>query len=82
MANSTDQALFRYVAHTFRMGTTSLHPLQRAGQVAADHTESFWGRGIHGKSLFDTPPARFTIERFPMVVPLQGSPRDPRFMVS
>lgn len=86
MANSTDQALYRYVAHTFRPDgvNTSLHPLQRLGAVGADGTQSFWPRHsfASGKGILDAPAASLTTGRFPVTVPLVGSPRDPRFMVS
>ena len=84
MANSTDQALFRYVHHTFADNGTSLHPLQRTGQVSANGARSWWGRGTfaRGAHIFDSPPARQSIETYPQMVPLLGSPRDPRYMVS
>lgn len=84
MANSTDQGLFRYVQHTFADNGVSLHPLQRTGQVSSVGTQSWWGRTFRGSGarIYDSPPARFDIHPFPLTVPLQGSPRDPRFMVS
>lgn len=83
MANSTDQALFRYVHHTFADGGTSLHPSQRTGDVASNGARSWWGRTFRTNTgLFDTPPARVDINPYPQIVPLTGSPRDPRFMVS
>jgi len=88
MANSTDQGLFRYVHHTFRDGASgvSLHPLQRDGVVSADGNRA-WGSnrrtfGPRSASIFDAPPAAEVYDIFPQTVPLIGSPRDPRFMVS
>ena len=46
MANSTDQALFRYVHHTFASDGTSLHPSQRTGDVSANGARSWWGRDV------------------------------------
>ena len=84
MANSTDQALYRYVHHTFATNGVSLHPLQRTGGVPAEGSQGWWGRHSSRGSnhLFDSPPAAQTINTFPQYVPLQGTPRDPRFMVS
>lgn len=83
MANSTDQNLFRYVQHSYRDGGVSLHPMQRAGDVSADGAQTWWGRTFgRTQNLHDAPVAREVIPVFPQVVPLQGSPRDPRFMVS
>lgn len=85
MANSTDQALFRYVPHTFRDPASgkSLHPLQRSGQVSAVGAAA-QGRtfAASGQSLFDGPAAAATqAGRWPATVPLAGAP-NPRFMVS
>lgn len=84
MANSSDQNLYRYIHHTYRDGGVSLHPLQRAGQVSAEGSQPWFGRTFAGgtRHFLDSPPARETIPVFPQVVPLLGSPRDPRFMVS
>ncbi len=84
MANSSDQALFRYVHHTFATNGVSLHPLQRTGAVDAEGTGGWWKRmhSFGGKSIDSAPPAAETTNIFPQYVPLQGSPRDPRFMVS
>ena len=86
MANSTDQRLFRYVPHTFRDPASgqSLAPLQRNGTVSAQ-SGALWGRtfAASGQSLFDGPPAApMSSDRGLQTVPLIGSPRDPRFMVS
>jgi hypothetical protein len=86
MANSTDQALFRYVPHTFRDAASgqSLHPLQRNGTVSAK-SGAAWGRtfAASGRSVFDGPAAApMSSDRGLQTVPLIGSPRDPRFMVS
>jgi hypothetical protein len=74
MANSTDQSLFRYIHHTYRDGGVSLHPLQRAGQVSASGSESWFGRGStflrRSQHFLDSVPARETVPVFPQVVPL------------
>lgn len=83
MANSTDQNTFRYVQHTYRDGGVSLHPLQRAGAVPSEGMQGWWGRTFGAThSIHDAPPARQVVPVFPQLVPVQGSPRDPRFMVS
>lgn len=84
MANSTDQFLLRHVQTTYRDGGVSLHPLQRDGLVAST-SHSLWPRqnSRSGASMLDAPPAaQWTDLSLPPVVPLIGSPRDPRFMVS
>lgn len=85
MANSNDQFLGRHVQVPFRHDSgVSPHPLQRAGAVPLD-SHGMWPRTFAGgvPGLMDAPyAAPYTDLSLPPVVPLIGSPRDPRFMVS
>lgn len=83
--NAADQRLMRHVQVSFRDASgVSLHPLQRTGQVSAASHGS-WGsqKAANVWGMFDAPPVPPSIGlSLPQVVPLAGSPRDPRFMVS
>lgn len=62
----------------------SLHPLQRAGVVPANshnHAQNVRRPAAGWPGPGDGPPAGLVQTRFPPVVQIAGSPRDPRMMI-
>lgn len=73
----------RHVHSLFRgWHNISLSPLQRAGVVSAQAASLFPAFGGGGKSFGDPVyPAAWHDMTLPPIVPIAGSPRDPRFQV-
>lgn len=83
--NANDQRLMRHVQAPFRHANgVILHPLQMQGAVGStSHDQWPSGRAASGASMLDAPPVMAPVNMsLPQVVPLIGSPRDPRFMVA